>query len=307
MSSEVFFAQRRATQGGGLLDKLEQLCDAAGFARLAGAGELVAVKVSFGEPGNTTLLRPQYAQRVVRKLLQYGGRPFLTDTLPLSPTKRESAVESLFAARRHGYDLADAPVLPADGLRGADAVRLPAEGPLEAVSIAAAIAQSDTLVGVSHFTGHEASGFAGALWSLGFGAAALETKQAVLGDEPGRGHAALQERLAEVAAAIAVQKQRRWGFVNLLVDLTPETDEQGYSDAAVVPDIGVLASRDPVALDQASVDLFNQTAGVPGTRLSDPMSRDKLRDLYPQVDWELQLRQAEARGVGSRDYELMII
>ncbi|HEY9723637.1 MAG TPA: DUF362 domain-containing protein [Oscillatoriaceae cyanobacterium] len=307
MSSEVFFAQRRATQGGGLLDKLEQLCDAAGFSRLAGAGELVAVKIAFGEPGNTTILRPQYAQRVVRKLLQYGGRPFLTDTLPLPPSKRATAVDALVAAARHGYDGLEAPLVPADGLLGHDAVRATGAEPLAEVELAAAIAQADTLVGLNHFTGHEASGFAGALWNLGFGAAALATKRAILGDEPGKGHAALQARLVEAAAAIAQQKSQRWGFVNLLVDLTPETDDQGYSDAAVVPDIGVLASRDPVALDQASVDLFNQTAGIPGTRLGDPLSRDKLHELYPHVDWEIQLRVAEARGVGSRDYELMII
>ncbi|MFP5503869.1 MAG: DUF362 domain-containing protein, partial [Candidatus Sericytochromatia bacterium] len=86
-----------------------------------------------------------------------------------------------------------------------------------------------------------------------------------------------------------------------------ETDYLSWSDTPIVPDIGILASRDPVALDQASVDLLNQTPGLAGTRLQDPGSHDKLRDMYPAIDWEVQLAYAERLGLGKRDYELMII
>jgi hypothetical protein len=314
MSSEVYFAQRRATQGGGLLDKLEQLCDAAGFASLVGAGELVAVKLAYGEVGNTTLLRPQYLQRVVRKLQQYGGRPFLADTLPAQPSRRANAIDQLLAASRHGYDagVVDAPVVVADGLLGRDEALLPAPGQhLGEARIASALAQAEALMSVCHFTGNDLTGFSGALWNMGFGAASLAGKAQILaagnGESDADGNQAVQERMVETLAALLQTKPKRVGYVNILVDLTPESDNQAFSDAAVVPDIGILASRDPVALDQASVDLFNQTPGIPGTRLAEPTSKDKLRDLHPEVDWELQLRYAESLGLGTRDYELMII
>lgn len=318
MSSEVYFAQRRATQGGGLLEKLEQLCDAAGFGAITGQGGLVAVLATFGEVGNTTFLRPLYAQRVVRKLRQYGGRPFLTDTLPLPPSRRQTGVDLLAGAMQHGFDTCglDAPLVAADGLRGRDEVVLAAPGKhLGEARVASALAHADSVVSVAHFTGHELTGFGGAILNLGYGGASLAGKAAILGqgadvDESQRaraGHRVVQERLVESMGALLEAKARKVAFVNVLVDLVPEWDQQDWSDAAVVADIGVLASRDPVAIDQASVDLFQQAPGIAGTRLGDPAGKDKLRELYPLVAWEAQLAYAEELGLGTRDYELMII
>lgn len=321
MSSEVYFAQRRATQNGGLLEKLEQLCDAAGFAAITGQGALVAVLTSFGEVGSTTYLRPQYAQRVVRKLRQYGGRPFLTDTLPGPGFLRQTGVDLLAASIQHGFDACglDAPIVPADGLLGRDEQRLPAPGKhLGEALVASAVAQAESLVSIAHFTGHARTGFAGTLLNVGHNGASLAGKAAIFGSGGGsgeaedgqRGRAAgleLQERLVEAAGAIAQSKGRRIAYINVLIDLVPEWDLQEWSDAAVVADIGVLASRDPVAIDQASADLFNQAPGISGTRLGDPSSKDKLKELYPLVDWQTQLAYAESLGLGTRDYELMII
>lgn len=321
MSSEVYFAQRRATQGGGLLEKLEQLCDAANFATITGQGSLVAVLTSFGETGNTTFLRPQYTQRVVRKLRQYGGRPFLTDTLPLPPSRRQTGVDLLAAAMQHGFDTfgLDAPLVAGDGLLGLDEIVLPAPGRhLTEARVAAAVAHADGVVSVAHFTGHDLTGFAGAIFNLGFGGASLAGKSAILAaggrngdaEESQRaraGNRPAQERLVESMGAILEAKARKVAFVNVLVDLVPEWDQQDWSDAAVVADIGVLASRDPVAIDQASVDLFQQAPGIAGTRLGDTGSKDKLRELYPLVEWDAQLAYAASLGLGTRDYELMII
>ncbi|MCL0082056.1 4Fe-4S ferredoxin, partial [Dehalococcoidia bacterium] len=77
----------------------------------------------------------------------------------------------------------------------------------------------------------------------------------------------------------------------------------------VVADIGILASYDPVAIDQAAVDLVNQQQGLPGTRLKKNLGQgeDKLRALYPNIDWTVQLRYGEEIGLGSRDYELVSV
>lgn len=319
MSSEVYYAQRRATQQGGLLEKLEQLSDAAGFAGLFAPGDVVAVLMPFGEPGNTTALRPAYMQVLLNKLRAYGARPFLTDTLPLPPSRRADAHDALEAAEAHGYGVLRTPLVPADGLRGLSETRLPVDGRhMREAAFAAAIAEADAVLSVRHFTAHAPSGFTGALWNMGVGAASLAGKRAVHetlspvlvgGDELHGMPAAqaLQERLVESAAALLRAKPGKLGYVNLLLDLTPEHDDQGWSDAAIAPDIGILASRDPVAIDQASVDLLNQAPGIAGTRLSDPAVADKLSDLYPDVDWRLQLAYAEGLGLGTRDYELMII
>jgi uncharacterized Fe-S center protein len=76
-----------------------------------------------------------------------------------------------------------------------------------------------------------------------------------------------------------------------------------------VNDIGIVASNDPVAIDQASADLVNQAQGRKDSSLTKNFQpgKDKFRALYPNVDWEIQLNYAEHIGLGTRDYELKVI
>lgn len=334
MGSPVFFAQRRATQSGGLLDKLEQIFDAAGFPRMFEQGDLVATKIRVGERGNTTHLRPEVVKRIVKRIRTHGGRPFVTDTG--SEGSRADAISHALLAAEHGFELATlgAPFVVADGIAGLDAVSLQAPGRhLHQAPVAAALHHAQAIVAISHFTACPTFGFAGALHNLGYLGLArahrdLVTRQQGIAVGAGRTHSAIlvdepapefpeetlrlppvevQERMAEAAAALARSKPGRCGFVNILLDITPDTDDQPWSDAPVVPDIGILASRDPVALDQASIDLFNSHEGIPGTRLSHPAVRDKLNDLNPGVDWTSGLAYAERLGLGTREYELLVI
>jgi len=75
----------------------------------------------------------------------------------------------------------------------------------------------------------------------------------------------------------------------------------------MAPDIGILGSKDPIAIDQASVDLLNQGPGIPDSALSGGLEpgQDKLRALYPAVDWTRQLAYGQEIGLGSRKYELV--
>lgn len=334
MGSPVFFAQRRATQGGGLLEKLEQIFDAAGFPRMFEQGDLVATKVQVGERGNTTHLRPEVVKRIVKRIRVHGGRPFVTDTG--ADGSRADAVSHALLAAEHGFELATlgAPFVVADGVAGLDSVLLAAPGRhLREAPVAAALHHAHAIVVVTHFTAGPAFGFAGAMHNLGYLGLARAQRSIVtrlqgIAVGAGLSHAAIlddepapeipeealqlppievQERMAEAAAAVTRSKPGRCGFVNILLDITPDPDDHPWSDAPVVPDIGILASRDPVALDQASIDLFNSQEGIPGTRLSHPAVRDKLIDLNPGVDWTSGLAYAERLGLGTRDYEMLII
>jgi uncharacterized Fe-S center protein len=118
----------------------------------------------------------------------------------------------------------------------------------------------------------------------------------------------LQEKICEYAYGV-VQTVKSVFFLTFLMNITPGCDCLAFSDAHIVPDIGILASYDAVAIDQAAVDLVNQQQGLPGTKLKTNLGQgeDKLRALYPKIDWRVQLRYGEEIGLGSRDYKLVSV
>jgi hypothetical protein len=119
---------------------------------------------------------------------------------------------------------------------------------------------------------------------------------------------AVQEKIAEYALGVAKPKGKKIGYINVLMDIAPQCDCYPFSDASIVPNIGILASLDAVAIDQASIDLINQAPGVPGTLLKDiSPGTDKFRDIYPDLDWTIQLRHAEELGLGTTKYTLVKI
>jgi hypothetical protein len=115
------------------------------------------------------------------------------------------------------------------------------------------------------------------------------------------------ERLVEYAFGSIANKRNKVGFMNFLLSITPECDCVPWSDAPIVPDIGILASTDPVALDRASYDLVNRQQGFPNSALtkSHAPGLDKFRDIWPRIDGMVQFRYAEKIGLGSADYKLV--
>lgn len=105
-----------------------------------------------------------------------------------------------------------------------------------------------------------------------------------------------QRKIVEYAAGVMAGKEGKCAFFNFLLRITPACDCWDFSDAPVVEDIGIVASRDIVAIDQASLDLVNRAAG-----------RDLFNELYPDADWPSQLAYAEEMGLGSRGYELVTL
>jgi uncharacterized Fe-S center protein len=119
----------------------------------------------------------------------------------------------------------------------------------------------------------------------------------------------LLERMTEYGYGFAKAHENRIGYINFLLNITPDCDCVPWSDAPIVPDIGFLASTDPVAIDQASYDLVNKQLGFAASHLGCNFAAgdDKFQGLRPHVDSTIQLRYGEEIGMGSRDYELVVL
>jgi len=112
-----------------------------------------------------------------------------------------------------------------------------------------------------------------------------------------------------VEYAFGAAQGKKAGYMNFLTHITPDCDCVGWSDAPVVPDIGFLASRDPVAIDAASFDLVNLQPGLLHSALSTNLreGEDKFRGLRKNTDGYTQVRYGEEIGLGSGSYRLVDI
>jgi hypothetical protein len=116
----------------------------------------------------------------------------------------------------------------------------------------------------------------------------------------------VQEKTAEYALAALQGKRERCGFYNFLNHISPDCDCFGWNDAAIAPDIGILASRDPVAIDQASALLLQKAPGLPNSKLKNLGAEDKIREVTG-VDWEPILKYGERIGLGSRSFKQITV
>lgn len=364
MAAKVYVADLRTTVRRNLFSKIRELLERLELGAAVGKQTLTAIKIHFGEEGNTSFIRPVFVRPVVDMITELGGRPFITDTNTLYVGSRSNAVDHLRTAARHGFlpEVTGAPVIIADGLRGNSSHPVPVGlKHFRTAKIAMEIAHAEAMVVLSHFKGHELPGFGGALKNLAMGCACREGKLQqhsnvspkvsrkkcigcgqCVGWCPGGaisvvdGKAVIdrglcvgcgecivvcpcqaiaiqwnetipvfQEKMMEYAAAAVHGKRERVLFINFVTQVSPACDCYGHNDQPVVADIGILASRDPVALDQACADLVNAAAGTPGSQLDGAApGDDKFALLYPNVDWRHQLAYAEEIGLGVRAYEL---
>jgi len=127
--AKVYFTDFR-TFGDGLPVKLKKLIKKAGIGQIDMDGKFVAIKMHFGEMGNISYLRPNYAKAVVDVVKELGGKPFLTDCNTMYPGKRKNALEHLECAWENGFTplTVGCPVLIGDGLKGTDDIAVPVKG-----------------------------------------------------------------------------------------------------------------------------------------------------------------------------------
>src|SRR6185369_10959168 len=117
----------------------------------------------------------------------------------------------------------------------------------------------------------------------------------------------VMRKMAEYAKGALTGKTGKAIYINFITQVSPACDCYGHSDAPIVNDIGICASTDPVAIDQACADLVNGARGNEGSALKSGFEAggDKFRGVWPEIPWEVQLEHGEKIGLGSRTYELV--
>ena len=173
MTSKVYYADFRVNPGDNLLKKLKRLCLKAGIRDIDFDKIYVAIKIHFGEPGNLSFLRPNYARAVADLVKDLGGKPFLTDCNTLYVWRRKDALEHIESAYENGFTpyATGCHVIIADGIKGTDDVYVKVEGGelVKEAKIGKAIMDADIFISLSHFKGHESTGFGGCLKHIGMG------------------------------------------------------------------------------------------------------------------------------------------
>jgi len=146
--AQVFFAPMRSRMKRSMVSRMGGLLTRAGLGSAIAQGDLVAVKLHFGEQGNTGFVHPVFLREVVKRVRDAGGKPFLTDANTLYRGERSNAVDHLACAIHNGFSFAtvDAPLIIADGLDGRDAVDVPVKGRhFDSVRIGSAAVYADVM------------------------------------------------------------------------------------------------------------------------------------------------------------------
>lgn len=363
--SKVYFTNLRTTSTMNLPQKLEKLIKEAGIEQIDVKNKFAAIKIHFGEPGNLSYLRPNYAKVVVDVLKAQGAKVFLTDCNTLYVGRRKNELDHLDSAYENGYNpfTTGCHSIIADGLKGTDEALVSIDGEyIKEAKIGRAVMDADVIISLTHFKGHEATGFGGAFKNIGMGcgsragkmemhssgkpfvkqkyciscgackkscahdAISFVEKKALIDKDkcvgcgrcigvcpvdavrPASDEAndILNKKIAEYTYAVI--KDRPNFHISLVIDVSPYCDCHSENDVPIIPDVGMFASFDPVALDMACVDMANKQPRVPGSILDD---RDDLHDhfksTHPETDWEVCLDHAVKLGMGNKEYDLIEI
>lgn len=388
--AKVYYTSLRTHGRESQLDKLRRLIRRAGIEQIDFENKFVAIKIHFGELGNLSFLRPNYARAVADVVKELGGMPFLTDCNTLYVGSRKNALEHIDCAYQNGFTpyATGCQVIIADGLKGTDETLVPVRGGeyVREAKIGHALMDADIVISLTHFKGHEQAGFGGCMKNLGMGggsrAGKMEqhtsgkpsvdasrcvgchacericahgavsfagTRERVLKNGQtvttpvasidhkrcvgcGRCIGACNQdaieadcdaaadvlncKIAEYAKAIV--QDRPQFHISLAIDISPNCDCHPENDTPIVPDIGMFASFNPVAIDQACIDAVLKMPAMPNTELTE--MRDKLEAAggvpehcahdhfnmtHPDTNWRSMIEHGEKIGLGTSSYELI--
>ena len=256
----------------------------------------IGVKLSSGEPGGNHYLHPDLIAKLVEAV---GGTVVECNTA--YEGGRFDTQSHYEVAREHGFtDIADFQIMDEDG-----GMELPVEDGfhLKQTQMGAHFADYDGFLVLSHFKGHMMAGFGGALKNVSIGMAStagkfrIHTSGASDTEFVNEVTPLFEESMADACQAVLAARGDNMLYVNVMNNLSVDCDCDTDPAPPKMADIGILASTDPVALDQACVDLVYA---------SDDDSADLIARIE-SMDGQHVLEAAEQLGVGSRSYELVEI
>ncbi|MFH0855201.1 MAG: DUF362 domain-containing protein [Candidatus Omnitrophota bacterium] len=313
-----------------------------------------ALKMHFGEEGNTGFVRPEHAGVICREILDRGAEVFLSDANTLYRGRRLEAGEHLALAKEHGFvkEITGVDVIIPDDHDAQASVEVAiGQKFIKAAKVARVFIEADAIVALSHFKGHILTGFGGAVKNIGMGCATregklaqhcdvspvvysnkcigcaecrkvcpagairIENKKSVIDKAKCIGCASCmaacstmamfidfaagektQDKIAEYCWAVLRGKKAKAAFINFAVKINKECDCWGAENPRIAPDVGILASRDPVSIDKASFDLVNKAC-----------EKDIFKATHPDSNGMKQLEYAQEIGLGSLDYDLVAV
>ena len=265
----------------------------------------VAVKISTGEPGGKNYLKPELIGKLVQSVegtivecnTAYRGRRF-------------SSEEHLKAAREHGFfEIANVDIMDTDG-----EIKLPVQDTthLKYNLVGKNIENYDFMINLAHFKGHAMGGFGGVLKNQSIGVASRNGKAYIhsVGNTENPddmwGYTGDQIGFLESMAAAAQSVHEYFGegkivYINVMNNMSIDCDCSSCPADPLLKDVGILASTDPVALDQACLDIVFNITPEEGNDNGPLLERIKERHGTHIVDY------AESIGLGSKAYELVNI
>lgn len=273
-------------------DAMIQMYEALGI-KLPGK---VAVKLHSGEVGNQNFIRPPFFKPVIDHV-----KGTIVECNTAYTGKRDTTKAHWETMKAHGWtDIADVDIMDEDG-----ELELTIEGgkKIQKNYVGSHLSNYDSMLVLSHFKGHPMGGFGGALKNISIGIASSHGKAYIHGvgvpeDFWNSDHDSFLESMADAAKSIVTFFDGKMAFINVMCNMSVDCDCCSVAADPKIGDIGILASLDPIALDQACLDLV-YASNDPGK--GDLIERIESRNGVHTVEAAAEL------GFGSRDYELITL
>ncbi|MEM0048043.1 MAG: DUF362 domain-containing protein [Ignisphaera sp.] len=306
--SKVLFAKAqldRLDKAASLPYRFMNLLEASTLKNMIQPGYIVAIKIHVGDMdhGGYRTIRPIFVRILVDYVKKLGGIPFITDTWGL---------KHILVGLENGYnyETLGAIALPVSGIKETDLIKVRVPNPLRVpeIEVGSAVYYADVLINFAHSKGHPSSGYGGAIKNIAMGCTGPNTRSAIHNlekeDQIGR---AFQEGLADAVHGVVLNKPNKVFHINYVLDVQPTCDCAPWSDIPIVPDIGILASEDIVALEKATLDLINNAPVVPGSigeKAGLKPGDNKFLVIHGK-DPYIQVEAAYKKGLGNIEYEIV--
>lgn len=257
----------------------------------------IAIKLHSGEEGNQNFLKPEFWAPIIRHL---DGTVVECNTA--YEGSRNTTEKHLKTIEKHGWSrYFDVDLLDAEG---PDLVlSIPDGKVIQKNYVGKDIANYNGMLVLSHFKGHPMGGYGGALKQLSIGCASSYGKAYIHGagvpeDMWTANHDLFLESMADAASSVHDYFKDNIVYINVMKNMSVDCDCCAVAEDPCMKDIGILISTDPIAIDQACLDLVYA---------SDDPGKEHLIERIESRNGVHTIEAAEALGYGSRDYELIEI